>query len=147
MKNIQREFRVFLDTSALLSGLNSPLGASGYIISLFKLGKISIVISPEVIEEVQRVIPRKFPLLRVPFLDFLASGPVVTKELTKQELKKAYDLLRSEDAPIFAGAIKGRVSVLITLDKNFQKIVKKKTPCKVLLPGEFLQKYGKKFRL
>jgi predicted nucleic acid-binding protein len=70
MKNIRKLPKVFLDTSALLSGLNSPLGASGIIISLFKLKRIIIIISPEVILEAKKVIKNKFPLLKIQFLDF-----------------------------------------------------------------------------
>lgn len=59
-------YRVFLDTSALLSGLNSPQGASGVIISLFRLRKIEVAISPEVIVEAERVTKNKFPDLETP---------------------------------------------------------------------------------
>jgi len=54
MSATEKLLKVFLDTSALLSGLNSPLGASGLILSFFKLEKIQIVISPEVLEEAER---------------------------------------------------------------------------------------------
>jgi putative PIN family toxin of toxin-antitoxin system len=146
MKNTQKSFKIFLDTSVLLSGLNSPFGASAFILSLFKLKKISIVISPELILEAEKVIETKFPLLKVPFLDFLASGPIITKKLTPKEIKSAYRIISSEDAPILAGAIKGKVDFLITLDKRFQKMIKpfeKKFGFKILSPKEFLEIYRK----
>lgn len=139
MKNIQKQFKVFLDTSVLLSGLNSPSGASGFIISLFKLKRITIIISPEVIIEAERVIKNKFPLLKISSLDFLASGPLLTKPVSKKELKSAYKIINSEDAPILAGAIKAKVNFLITLDKRFQKLAKNKTKLEILSPGEFLE--------
>lgn len=64
MKNTPKPTKLFLDTSALLSGLNSPLGASGFILAVFKLQKVSIVISPEVILECGRVMRSKFPSLQ-----------------------------------------------------------------------------------
>ena len=124
MKNTPEEFRVFLDTSVLLSGLNSPTGASGLIISLFKVEKIKIIISPEVIEEAERVIKNKFPLLGVSFLDFLSNKPLITKKLVPKEIKRISHIIFSEDAPIFAGALKARANFLLTLDKDFQKIAK-----------------------
>ena len=86
MKSTQKSFRVFLDTSALLSGLNSPFGASGFIISLFKLKKIIIVISSEIISEAEKAIKNKFPLLKILFLDFLANQPIITQKLTPKEI-------------------------------------------------------------
>ena len=141
MKNTQKLFKVFLDTSALLSGLNSPFGASGFMISLFKLKKIIIVISPEVISEAERIIKDKFPLLKISFLDFLASQPRITQKLSPKEIKSAYKIINSEDTPILAGAIKAKVDFLVTLDKRFQNLAKNKVKLKILSPGEFLEKY------
>ncbi|HHD92277.1 MAG TPA: PIN domain-containing protein [Candidatus Portnoybacteria bacterium] len=141
MKNTQKLFKVFLDTSALLSGLNSPFGASGFMISLFKLKKIIIVISPEVISEAEKVIKDKFPLLKIPFLDFLANQPRITQKLSPKEIKSAYKIINSEDTPILAGAMKAKVDFLVTLDKKFQNLAKNKVKLKILSPGEFLEEY------
>ncbi|MDP3948488.1 MAG: putative toxin-antitoxin system toxin component, PIN family [bacterium] len=143
MKNTPKLFKIFLDTSTLLSGLNSPLGASGFIISIFKLKKIIVFISPEVISEAEKVIKDKFQLLKIPFLDFLTSQPIITKKLTPNEIKSAYKIINSEDAPILAGAIKAKVDFLITLDKKFQELAKNKVKLKILSPGQFLEEYRK----
>ncbi len=141
MSATEKLLKVFLDTSALLSGLNSPLGASGLILSFFKLEKIQIVISPEVLEEAERALKNKFPLLRTAILDFLVSRPVITKKINSTELRRASSLLFTEDAPILAGALKGRVDVLVTLDKKFETMTKNRIKFEVLSPGEFLRKY------
>lgn len=141
MRNIQKSFKVFLDTSVLLSGLNSSFGASGFIISLFKLKKIIVIISPEVISETEKVIKNKFPLLKVSFLDFLACRPIITQKLALKEIKSAYKIINSEDAPILAGAIKAKVDFLITLDKKFQKLAKNNVKLKIFSPGKFLEEY------
>ncbi|HBT81196.1 hypothetical protein A2757_02125 [Candidatus Giovannonibacteria bacterium RIFCSPHIGHO2_01_FULL_48_47] len=141
MSATEKLLKVFLDTSALLSGLNSPLGASGLILSFFKLEKIQIVISQDVIEEAERALKNKFPLLRTALLDFLVSHPVITKKINSTELRRASSLLFTEDAPILAGALKGRVDVLVTLDKKFETMIKNKVKFEVLSPGEFLKKY------
>ncbi|MCI0533197.1 PIN domain-containing protein [bacterium] len=51
MEKITRKSKIFLDTSVVLSGLNSPFGASAFILTLGKIGRISIIISPEIIDE------------------------------------------------------------------------------------------------
>lgn len=107
MENTPRLLKVFLDTSVLLSGLNSPSGASGFILSLFKLGKIIIVISPEVIIEVERTIKTKFPLLKIPFFDFLTLKPLITLKLTSTEIRSSYKIMQSEDTP-FSRSYKGK---------------------------------------
>ena len=141
MKSTPRPPRVFLDTSVLLSGLNSPLGASGKIISLFNLNQLELVVSAEVLLEAGRVMADKFPLLQVPLADFLSHRPLVTRLLTQDELKQAARLLQSEDTPILAGAIKAKAKVLVTLDKRFQKLAANEVNFEILTPGEFLKLY------
>lgn len=146
MKNTPKQFKIFFDTSALLAGLNSPFGASGFIISLFKLKKIDIIISPEVIEETELVIQRKLPLLKTAFLDFLLSGPTITNKLVGHELRSAYKIINTEDTPILAGAIKARANFLITLDKKFKEEAdKRKIKVKIVFPAEFLQQHKQDF--
>jgi len=82
-------------------------------------------------------------LLQIPFLDFLASQSIITQKLTPKEIKSAYKIINSEDAPILAGAIKAKVDFLITLDKKFQEIAKNKVKLKILSPGKFLEEYRK----
>jgi len=74
-------------------------------------------------------------------LDFLVSRPVITKKINSTELRRASSLLFTEDAPILAGALKGRVDVLVTLDKKFETMTKNRIKFEVLSPGEFLRKY------
>lgn len=142
MKNTRKP-RLFLDTSALLSGLNSPTGASGFIISAFKAGKIEVIVSPEVIEEAESVIPRKFPLLKEVFIDFLTYRPVLTKKVTRKELANARTFIPTEDAVIFAGALKSKAKFLITLDKKFIDLAAHQTKIMIISPGKFISKYMK----
>jgi putative PIN family toxin of toxin-antitoxin system len=141
MKNTRKSLKVFLDTSVILSGLNSSTGASAAIISLFKLARIDLSISHEVVEEVERVIKEKFPLLRTGFLDFLLSRPKIISKITAKELKTALQILETEDTPILSGALKSKAEYLLTLDKRFQKAIFGKVKMEVLSPGEFLEWY------
>lgn len=141
MKGIPRLPRVFLDTSTLLSGLNSPFGASGVILSLFAVGRITIIISPEVIVEAERAIEQKFPKLRGGMLHFLSRGPEITRRVTMREALRAQTIIHSEDAPIFAGAVKGKARYLVTLDREFQRLAHGKAHFTTMSPGEFLTWY------
>jgi len=48
-------------------------------------------------------------------------------------------LINEKDAPILAAAIKGEVDWLLSLDRHFLEVDKKKIGFKVCTPGEFLR--------
>lgn len=141
-----KKYKIFLDSSALISGLNSPTGAAGLIISAFLAGEFFVFVSDQVIEEVQRNVQNKFPLLKEAFLNFLLARPKIVKQPSLKEIKKAYKLIHPEDAPILAAAIKSRPDFLITWDiKHFlKKQVISNTTFVICTPKEFVQKYRKR---
>ena len=141
-----KKYKLFIDSSALLSGLNSPTGAAGIILSAWVAGDFFIYISDQVIEEVQRNIQTKFPLLRERFFSFLLTRPKIIKEPNLEEIRKAYQLIHSDDAPILAAAIKAKPDFLITWDiKHFLKReVILNVSFIICTPKEFIQKYWKR---
>ncbi len=52
--NMEKRLRVFVDTSALLAGLNPPSGVAGTILSACFSKRLIPVISRQVIEEAER---------------------------------------------------------------------------------------------
>ena len=141
-----KKYKLFIDSSALISGLNSPTGAAGIILSAYLSGEFSVYISEQIIEEVQRNIQLKFPLLRESFLSFILSRPKIVKQPPLKEIKGAHKLILTEDAPILAAAIKSKPDFLITWDKKhfLKKEVISNTSFIICTPKEFLQKYWKK---
>ena len=57
------QYRVFFDTSVYIAGLRSPDGAARELLRLVEAEVICMVVSDEVIMEVDRVIGAKFPEL------------------------------------------------------------------------------------
>jgi len=140
------KLKVFLDTSVLISGLNSSFGASSFILALFKLKQIELIISKTVVEEAKNVIKDKFPDLKNKFVNFLFfDKPKVIKEATKNEVIKIFKIIKTEDAPILADAIKSKANFLITLDKRFINRVQEdfKDKISILLPKDFVQIFRK----
>lgn len=135
-----KKLRVFLDTSAILAGLNSPTGAAGIILAACFSKVITPVISPEIIVEGERVIQRTFPHLRPAWASFLLLPPAITKTPTLAQVKKAYRILPTSDAPILASAIQTRPDVLITWNTRhfMQPAVLKSVTFSVCKPGDFL---------
>ena len=87
--NMKKRLRVFVDTSALLAGLNSPSGAAGTILAACFSGHLIPVISKQIIEEAERNITLKFPLLHDAWNAFLAIPPELAPDPSLPMIRKA----------------------------------------------------------
>lgn len=133
--------RVFLDTSAILAGLNSPTGAAGVILTACFTHTLTPVISKQVVEEVERTIPLKFPRLDLGWASFLCIPPAIVADPTRREAQRAYKILPTSDAPILASALKAKPDALVTWNtRDFMRSkVLASTPFPIFTPGEFLK--------
>jgi predicted nucleic acid-binding protein len=138
-----RRLKVFLDTSAILAGLNSPNGAAGVILAACFTQRIIAVISPQIIEEAERNIPLKFPKLLIAWQSFLLIPPEITKEPTIKQVRSAYAVLPTSDAPILASALACKPDALVSWNtKDFlRKSVTDTAMFPVLTPGDFLDTF------
>ena len=138
-----KRLRVFVDTSALLAGLNSPTGAAGTILAACFSHDLIPVISPQVIEEAERNIPFKFPLLADAWASFLLIPPEVTSSPSLQEIRKARKILPTSDAPILASAIRAKPDALVTWNtKDFlRQSVVENVSFPILIPQKFLEQF------
>jgi len=140
---MQKRSRVFLDTSALLAGFNSPTGAAGTIIATCFSGDIVPIISPQIIEEAERNIASKFPQLAPAWHSFLLIQPHITKSPSLRQVQAAYELLPTSDAPILASAIVSMPDALVTWNtKHFLRPrVVAAVSFPILVPGDFLKQF------
>ena len=53
--------RVFLDSNVLFSGFHSPTGPPGIILRCFVEGKLVVVVSKQILQEVVRTLRKKLP--------------------------------------------------------------------------------------
>ncbi|MFA5813043.1 MAG: PIN domain-containing protein [Patescibacteria group bacterium] len=136
-----KKLRVFLDTSAILAGLNSPNGAAGIILAACFVHEAIPVISPQVVEEAERVIAQKFPRLFAGWIIFLLIPPQIASPPTLAQVRKAYRVLPTNDAPILAAALNTRPDALVTWNtRDFMRpAVVEASPFPILRPGEFLR--------
>ena len=140
---MQKRLRVFLDTSALLAGFNSPTGAAGVIISACFSADIVPIISPQILEEAERNIELKFPMLAAAWRSFLLIPPYLTKKPSLRQVRAAYKLLPTSDAPILASAIAANPDALVTWNtKHFMRPrVVAAVDFPILIPGDFLKQF------
>ena len=143
---MQKKLRVFIDTNALLAGLNSPHGAAGIILAACFAHDLTPVISPQVIEEAERNIPLKFPHLAASWAAFLLIPPEITRAPSLAKVRQAYKILPTSDAPILASAIKAKPDALITWNtKDFlRKEVIVSVSFPIFIPQQFLQHFLKR---
>ena len=108
-------YRVFFDTSAYIAGLRSPVGAARALLNLAESETISMVVSEEVVTEIDRVMTRKFP-------DLVQESRRVWKELKPEvvpnpstgDMKLFLEKLDKGDAAILCAAHFAKVSAFVT---------------------------------
>ena len=79
-----KKLKIFIDSNVFISGLYSGKGAPGAIINNFTIGKIDIVISQGVLNEIIVVLKEKLPSVLPVLQKFLLSHP---PEIIKDSIK------------------------------------------------------------
>ena len=109
------QYRFFFDTSAYIAGLRSSVGAARELLNLAESETIGMVISEEVITEIDRVMTRKFP-------DLVQESRRIWKELKPEvvpnpsvaDMKPFLEKLDKGDAAILCAAHFAKVSAFVT---------------------------------
>jgi len=112
--------RIFLDTNVIFSALYSPTGPPADILRLHIDGKIRIVVSPQVLEELARAITAKLPAAASAVQALLLNAPPeVVPDPSPGDVKRWTRLVNPVDAPIIAAAVQTGADYLITGDAGF----------------------------
>ena len=140
MEKTQRGLlKVFLDTSVLISALNSTRGASFHILNS---PKYIFFISEFVLAEARNVIARKFPdkISESMLFSFIGATPITIVPLPKKnELKKFTTFVEEKDTPILASSLK-YCDILLTLDKGILEANSKIKKLEITTPGELIKR-------
>jgi len=135
--------RAFIDTSVLFSAVLSDEEGSRLILKLGEAGVVHLLISPQVLLEVQGVINRKAPEL-LPLVGLLleSSGADVVVPAPPKEARAMQDMVgHPGDAQIVADAVNAKAEFLITLDKAHllgNAAIIKRVPLRILSPSDFI---------
>ena len=134
--------RIFLDSNVIFSGLYSSNGAPGSILNGYIEGKLRVVISQQVLEEVVRTVERKH-IVALPLLKrILVNVPPEIVEDPKPEEIALWDrIMDSEDASILAAAIAAQPDYLVTGDRRFFENAEiiNRTGLRIVTPAQFLK--------
>ncbi len=135
--------RVFLDTSALFAGIWSEEGAARAILKLGEMGVIRILISPQVLAEIEAVVRRKAPHLLSPMALLLDAANVeVTPHPSPEARQQAARLVTHPgDVLVLAAALDAQPDYFVTLDKAHflsNTLLADALPFPLGTPGDFL---------
>ena len=135
--------RVFLDTSALFAGIWSPTGGARRILELGEAGVVSLLVSAQVLGEIESVVRRKAPSeLGALAMILDCCGVAPSPDPSHRELSFARAICRhAGDARILAAAIATRPDYFVTLDREHfldDQAVRAGAPFPIGTPGDFL---------
>ncbi|MFQ5787661.1 MAG: putative toxin-antitoxin system toxin component, PIN family [Thermodesulfobacteriota bacterium] len=135
--------RVFLDTSALFAGIWSSEGGARMILKLGESGILHLLVSKQVLTEIEGVIRRKAPReLGTLALLLERSNIELISEISKDKVTESSKVVNHPgDAKVIASAWSSDVDYFVTLDQvHFLKNrkLRKLLPFHVGTPGDFL---------
>ena len=109
------QYRIFFDTSVYIAALLSPKGAAGELVRLVECGIIRMLVSQEVIIEVDRVLSRKFPELIQDNRNLWKHlAPEMAPNPTTVQMEPFLLKLAKGDASILCSAHLANVSAFVT---------------------------------
>ena len=114
------EIRVFLDTSALFSGVHSETGGARLILKLGEAGAIQLWIGPWVLQESEAVIEQKSPESKAYFALLLDRACInVAQGAGDEALKRALAVINYlPDAQVVAEALEVGVDYFVSFDRE-----------------------------
>ena len=136
--------RVVIDTSVLVAGLRSRLGASAALLHETTAKRLTLVASPALFLEYEAVLKREQHNLPVQFVDgFLAElaaciDPVEIWFLWRPQLRDAGDEM------VLETAINGQASAIVTHNRRDFEPAAERFNVAVMSPAEVLQRLKKK---
>ena len=138
--------RVFFDTSVYVAALLSDEGAANELICLAEDNAIRMVVSEEVIVEIDRVLSRKFPDLVHRSRELLKRlSPEIAPTPPRVQLKRLLHKLDDGDASILCSAHLAKVSAFVTWNtRDFMAHgVDALVDCPIVVPADALKLFRK----
>ncbi len=132
--------RIFVGANVLIAGAASPTGASHAVLRLAEVGLFTLVVSRQVLDEVERNLRRKLPQA---LPNFAAQMAAIRREVVDDpppdEAERWLSIIEAKDAPILAAAVLAAVDRFLTLNtKDFTLEVAAQSGLLIQTPAEFI---------
>ena len=136
---------VVLDPNVLLSGLAYPGSVPGKLIAAWRHGALNVVLSPFILEEVRRTLPKLTHRhgLTAPEIDDLIDALAILAEVVNPDPVNDLDLRDAADQPVLgtllAAVRSGAAQALVTGDKDLLALGNRYA---IVTPAEFWARHG-----
>lgn len=140
------KLRVFLDSNVIFLGIYSSRGAPAVILERFVEGRLMIVVSQQVLDEVIRTIKEKLPGALPALRKLLVNAPSeIRKDPIPEEVKRWSGLLDIGDAAILAAAVAAQPDYFVTGDRRFVENpeIAEKAGLQIVTPAQFIEARAK----
>lgn len=132
---------IVLDTNVLLSGTAYPSSIPGKIVSAWRGGSLEIILSPYILDELQRVLPRlnhRLGWSTQEIRDFVDSLALLADLV--DPIQTSEPALRDEaDQPVLGTFLAAKANYLVTGDKDLLIL---STRYSIVTPADFWQLHG-----
>jgi predicted nucleic acid-binding protein len=132
--------RIFFDANVIIAGSMSRGGASRALLMLAEAGMFRMIVSRQVLDEVERNLRDKMPKalpVMAELLSFIA--PEIVDDPPAAELERWHGQIENKDAPILEAAIRAEIDFLVTLNsRDFTPYVGSIAGLTIVSPGEMI---------
>ncbi len=136
--------RVVLDTNVLVSGLAYPQSGPGRIMNAWRAGALEVVLSPYLLDELARVLPRlnrRLKMTPTEFADLVDSLALLADVIEPSPLAEGLRVRDERDEPVLALLLEpsAAAEILVTGDKDLLALADRFAVC---TPAEFCLRHG-----
>lgn len=134
--------RIFFDANVVIAGTMSRKGASRALMMLAAAGVIRMVVSRQVLDEVERNLRLKLPQA-LPIMAEMLSHivPEVVDDPPPEASAHWHEHIEAKDAPILEAALSAQVDYLVTLNsKDFTPQLATLSGLSIVSPAEFIER-------
>lgn len=138
--------RLVLDTNVIVAGLAYPAGPPGRIVTAWRNGALQIVLSPWILAECERVLPRlgQYVTLSAGEIRDLVETLALAAEVIEADIEAltqaaATGLRDVADEPVLAVLLAAKAQMLVTGDKDLLALSDRFS---ILSPAEFCARHA-----
>ena len=132
---------IFVDANILIAASVSRTGASRVVVALAEYGLIHLVVTRQVLDEVERNTRLKLPHILPFFAEMLSYLDIdILDDPERAAFERWIDIIGEKDAPILEAAVSASVDYFLTLNtKHFTADVAAASGLTIQTPGEFVR--------
>jgi uncharacterized protein len=138
--------RLVLDTNVIVAGIAYPAGPPGRIVAAWRNGNLQVVLSPWILTECERVLPRLRQFTAMPPADFrdLVDSLAFAAEMVEPDLAALAQAADAQvrdaaDEPVLAALLASAAQVLVTGDKDLLALSGRYS---ILSPADFCARHA-----